>query len=67
MLFVLLCKTWNVVKPGAWLAKAPPGSQQPQDSSRILTLVLQGLHSQQAESRQVRGKVRGLLCFVSED
>ena len=45
MLFVLLCKIWNVVKPGAWLAKASPESQQSQDSSPILTLVLQVLHS----------------------
>ena len=31
MLFVLLCKTWNVVKPGAWLARPLSGAQQSQD------------------------------------
>ena len=46
MLFVLLCKTWNVVKPGAWLARPPPGSQQSQDFPHILPMVLQVLHSQ---------------------
>ena len=45
---VLLCKTCNVVKPGAWLARPPPGAQQSQDFSPILTVVLQVLHSQQA-------------------
>lgn len=44
MLFVLLCKNpWNVVKPGALLARPPPGSQQSQDSSPILSMVLQVL------------------------
>ena len=76
MLFVLLCKMWNVVKPGAWLARPLLGAQQSQDSP-ILSMVLQILHSQQAGrqsqslpvktvSRQVRHKVRGLLCFASE-
>ena len=46
MMFVLSCKTWDVVKPGAWLARAPPGAQQSQDSSPILYTVLQVLHSQ---------------------
>ena len=31
MLFVLLCKTWNVVKPGVWLARPLSGAQQSQD------------------------------------
>ena len=69
MLFVLSCKTWNVIKPGAWLARPLPWAQQSQDSAPILSLVLPGLHSQQAVravSRQDRHKVRGLLCFVSE-
>ena len=48
MLFVLSWKTWNVAKPGAWLARLIPGSQQSQDSSPILSKVLQVLYSQQA-------------------
>ena len=40
ILFVLSCKTWNVVKPGAWLASPPSGAQQSQDSSPILSKVL---------------------------
>ena len=44
----VLYKTWNVVKPGAWLARPPPGAQQPQDFSPILSMALQALHSQQA-------------------
>ena len=36
-LFVLSCKTWNFVKPGAWLAWPPPGAQQSQESSPILS------------------------------
>ena len=56
-----------------WLG--PPRSQQSQDFSLILSLVLQVLHSPQAGtqslsvgavSRQVRSKVRGLSYFVSE-
>ena len=35
MLFILSCKTWNIVKPGAWLTWPPPGSQQSQDFSPI--------------------------------
>ena len=74
MLLVLSCKTWNVVKPGTWLASAPPGAQQFQHLSLNLSMVPQILASQQAlgiltvraGSRQVTGKVRGLLCFVSE-
>ena len=74
MLLVLSCKTWNVAKPGAWLPRPPPGALQSQDSSPILSMVLEVLHSQQAViqsqltvravSRQVRSKVRGLLCFA---
>ena len=44
MLFVLSCKTWNVVKPGAWLARFPPGAQNPP----VLSVRLQVSHSQQA-------------------
>ena len=33
MLFVLSCKTGNVVKPGAWLTRLPLGAQQYQDLS----------------------------------
>ena len=48
MLFVFSCKTWNIVKPGSWLARPPPGSQQSQDFSPMLCKVLRVLHSQQA-------------------
>ena len=71
MLFYLPCKTWNVVKPRAWLARHLPGV------SRLLPRLICGatsLASEQAVralpvravSGQVRSKVRGLLCFVSE-
>ena len=75
MMFALSCKTWDVVKPGAWLARAPLRAQQSQDSSPIFYMVLQVLLSQKAVahiqgmlevSRQVRSKVKGLPCFVSE-
>ena len=61
MLCVLLCKTWNVVKPGAWLARTPPGAQQSQDFSPIL-------HSQQAvtSSHSQSGKCPGRLEARSE-
>ena len=67
-------ETWNVVKPGTWLARPPPGAQQFKDLSPVLSMVLKVLHSQQgvraltvrAVSRWVRSKVRDLLCFVSE-
>ena len=39
MLFVLSCKAWNIIKPGAWLARPPPGAQQSQNSSPILSVV----------------------------
>ena len=45
MVFVLSYKTGNVVNSGTWLAKLPPRAQQSQDSSLILSSVLQGLHS----------------------
>ena len=38
---VFFClKTWSVVKPGAWLASSPPGAQQFQECSTILSMVL---------------------------
>ena len=61
LLFVLSYKAWNAAKPGAWLARPPPGSQQSQDFFPILSMVLQVLHSQQAVIPS-----QGLLCFVSE-
>ena len=67
-------EAWNVVKPGARLGRPPPGAQQFQDLSPVLPMVLQVWHAQQAVraltvravSRQVRSKVRDMLCFVSE-
>ena len=44
VLLVLSYKTWNIVKPGAWLARPSLGAQQSQDSSPILSMVLQVLH-----------------------
>ena len=52
MLFVLSYKDWNVVKPGAWLARAPPGAQESQDLSPILSMRLAltaGSHSQSGQ------------------
>ena len=77
MLFVLLRKTWNVVKPGAWLARLPPGAQQSQDFSPILSIygaanpaLTADRHSEsllaRAVSRRVRSKLRGLLSIVTE-
>ena len=43
MLFVLSCKTWNVVKPGTWLARPPSGAQQSQACSPILPKLLLSL------------------------
>ena len=59
-------------KPGACLARAPAKTEQSQDLSSILSMVLQDLHSQEtvrtftlrAVSTQVRSKVRGMHCFV---
>ena len=70
-LLALPWKTWNVAKPGAWLARPPPEAQLSQDSSPVLSMGLQVLHSLwslpvRAVPRQVRSKVTGLLCFVSE-
>ena len=73
MLFVLSCKTWNIVKPGAWL----PDPLQGLNSLKIphiLPVVLEVFLLEvsrlkltvRAVSMQVRSKVRGLLCFVSE-
>ena len=73
MLFVLSCKTWNVVKPEAWLARPPSGAQPSQNSSPLLSASLAltaGSHSRsltdQAVSWQFGSQVRGLLRFVSE-
>ena len=73
-LFVLLWKTWNVVKPcfgwpdtlqGLNNLKVPPPSylrycKACPHSRQSLTVI------HRAVSRQVRSRVRGLLCFVSE-
>ena len=45
---MLMRKTWNVFKPGAWLASSPPEAQQSQDSSPVLSMMLPVLHSQRA-------------------
>ena len=68
ILFVLLRKTWNVVKPVAWLARHPPGAQQSQNSSAILSKVRQGLPSQQAvsHSHSWSGQCPGRLQARSE-
>ena len=69
MLFVLSCKTWNVVKPGAWLASAPPGAQESQDLSPSYLwaaglALTAGRHSQ---SGQCPGRLeaRSEVCSVS--
>ena len=41
-------ENWNMAKPGAWLARPPPGAQLSQDSSPILSMGLQVLHSQRS-------------------
>ena len=74
MVLVLLYTTWNVVSPGAWLARPPPGAPQCQDFSPTVSMVLQVLHLQQAvthnhsQSGQCpdRLEVRSEFCFVSE-
>ena len=65
---VLSCKTWIVAKSGIWLARPPSGAQQPQDSSPILSKVLQVLHSQQAviPSHSQSGQCPGRLEARSE-
>ena len=55
MLFVLSCKTWNIVKPGAWLARSPPGAQQSQDSSYLTC----GAGSLPAGSQQAEAHSQG--------
>ena len=67
---VLFCKSWNVVTSWEWLARPPPGAQQSQDSSPILSMVLQILHSQhavthshsQSEQRPGRLEARSEAC-----
>ena len=78
MLFVLSCKTWNVAKPGLGWSGPLQGLNNPrflpqsQDFSSVLSMVCKSCtHSRQSlpvrtVSMQVRSKVRGLLCFVSE-
>ena len=61
------------VKPQAWLAR-PPGAQEFQDPFSILPIgplsllvtagTLASRHIIRAVSRQVRSKVRGLLCLL---
>ena len=51
---VLPWKTWNVVKPGAWLVRSPPGAQLSQDSSHILSLCRKSwTHSSHSQSLPV--------------
>lgn len=73
---MLICKTWNVVKPRALLSSPPLGTQQSQDSSLILSMVLQVLHSQlavthsQGSVREVRSKARdpySALSLIQQD
>ena len=68
MLFALLYKTWNAVKPGAGLTRPVPGSPQSQDFSPILPKVLRVLHSQQAvtPSHSQLGQCPGRLEARSE-
>ena len=69
MLFVLLSETWNIAKPGAWLARLPPGTQPFQDSSSVM--VQQGLYSQQEvthsqgsiQAGEKQGQRLALLCL----
>ena len=66
MLFVLLCKTWNTDKPGAWLARSslpPPPPPQSQDFCPHLiygaaSLALKaGSHSQSLPVGQCPGRL----------
>ena len=68
MLFVLSCKIWDVTKPGAWLARSPPGAQQSQDFSPVLSTALQVLYSQLAgsHSHPPSGQCPGRLEARSE-
>ena len=46
-------EAWNVVKPGAWLARPPPGAQPFQGLSPVLSLVLKPCaHSRQSGHSQ---------------
>ena len=65
---VLLHNTWNVVNPGAWLVRPPPGAQQSQDFSPILSMVLQILHTMQAVTHRYSqsGQYPGRLEARSE-
>ena len=65
---VLLHKTWNVVNPGAWLVRPPPGAQQSQDFSPISSMVLHILHTMQAVTRRYSqsGQCPGRLEARSE-
>ena len=73
MLFALLYKTWNAVKPGAGLTRPVPGSPQSQDFSPILPMVLQVLHllqtvtpsHSQSEWRPGRLEARSEACSAS--
>ena len=66
MLFLLSCKTRNVVKPGAWLA---PAVQQSQNSSPVLSTSLAltaGTHSQSGQCSgrsQARSEARSALSL----
>ena len=66
--FVLSCKSWNVTKPLVWLARPPPGAPQFQDLPPChLWCHATCTHRRKvgkAVSRQVRSKVRGLLCLL---
>ena len=57
VLLVLSYKTWNIVKPGAWLARPSLGAQQSQDSSPILSMMLPVLHSWQAVTPACPGRL----------
>ena len=74
MLLVLPWKALDVAEPGAGLARPPPGAQQSQDSSPILSVVPQGLPSEQAVRAlpvreptplQEASNMTGCCCAVS--
>ena len=71
MLFVLSCKTWNVNKPGAWLASPLQELNSHKISpSSYLYCSKSCAHSRQsltvrAVSRQVRSNARGLPALYS--
>ena len=62
-----------MVKPGAWLSRAPPRAKESQDLSPILSIVLQGSHLEQAvtfthnqgsvQADEKQGQKPALLCF----